>query len=196
MSFPSHDRYEKNKERQDSITPIVKALDSPRITLIKKTTNHPVHIRDYNINFAVYSRFDKHDQKLHRYGKEWINIALYHGPLNNSLTDGGFALKDKKYVTREFFDGYDFVFLGDIHRSNQSMDKEGRVRYPGSTVQQNFGEKNDKGCLIWEITDADNFKVKHIKVSNPNPFYTVDLTKSKNWKVPANARLKLIGPGS
>ena len=43
--------------------------------------------------------------------------------------------------------------MGDIHKTNQILDTEGRVRYCGSTVQQNFGETNDKGFLIWEIED-------------------------------------------
>ena len=55
------------------------------------------------------------------------------------------------------FDNFDYAFLGDIHKTNQMVDTEGRVRYPGSTVQQNHGETNDKGYLIWEIQDKEKF---------------------------------------
>ena len=48
----------------------------------------------------------------------------------------------------------------DIHKTNQILDTEGRVRYPGSTVQQNFGETDDKGFLIWDIESKTKFSCK------------------------------------
>jgi len=67
--------------------------------------------------------------------------------------------------------------------------------YPGSTVQQNHGESDDKGFLIWEIEDKDKFEVRHISVKNPTPFFTLELTPEghipKDAVVPDNARLRL-----
>ena len=56
--------------------------------------------------------------------------------------------------------------LGDIHKTQQ-LDKEGRIWYAGSTVQQNFGESLDKGYLLWDIEDRDNFTNRLITFSNP-----------------------------
>ena len=92
------------------------------------------------------------------------------------------------------------MFLGDIHKTNQILDPEGRVRYPGSTVQQNHGETNDKGFLIWEIEDKDTFSVKHHVLENPRPFVTIELTKQgripRKVEVPEGARLRLVSNNS
>ena len=49
------------------------------------------------------------------------------------------------------FNDFDYAFLGDIHKTNQTLDKRGKIRYAGSTVQQNFGETDDKGYLVWDV---------------------------------------------
>jgi DNA repair exonuclease SbcCD ATPase subunit len=94
------------------------------------------------------------------------------------------------------FKEHDFSFLGDIHKTNQILDHEGRIRYCGSTIQQNHGETNDKGLLIWNIRDKDDFDVEHISFINPKPFITVELTPKgripNKTTVPAGARLRLV----
>ena len=79
-----------------------------------------------------------------------INIALYHGAIGGVSTDVGWVMDHGDHDIGVFA-GHDFAMLGDIHKTNQILDTEGRVRYCGSTVQQNHGETNDKGFLTWEI---------------------------------------------
>jgi DNA repair exonuclease SbcCD ATPase subunit len=92
--------------------------------------------------------------------------------------------------------GHDYALLGDIHKTNQILDEEGRVRYCGSTVQQNHGETNDKGFLIWEIEDKNTFSVSHHVLLNPKPFVTIELTPKgrmpKGTKIPPTSRLRLV----
>ena len=79
-------------------------------------------------------------------------------------------------IISNIFDNFDYGFLGDIHKTNQSVDKKAtKIRYPGSTVQQNHGETNDKGFLIWDIQDKDNFTCIHHVLKNPKPFITIKL---------------------
>ena len=86
--------------------------------------------------------------------------------------------------------------LGDIHKTDQKVDKEGRAKYPGSLVQQNHGESNDKGYLIWEIEDKNTWSTRHVKLINPKPFITIELTRKgrmpKNISIPMGARLRLV----
>jgi DNA repair exonuclease SbcCD nuclease subunit len=83
-----------------------------------------------------------------------INIAFYHGSITGCKTDVGWTMQHgEKDVS--IFEEFDFAMLGDIHKTNQALDEEDRVRYCGSLVQQNHGETNDKGFLIWEIEDKD-----------------------------------------
>ena len=84
-------------------------------------------------------------------------------------------------------------------RQNQILDDAGRVRYAGSTVQQNFGETLDKGFLLWDIQSKDSFTCKHISIPNPKPFISISLTpngKVPETKVVEGARIRLIAENS
>ncbi|HUW48369.1 MAG TPA: metallophosphoesterase [Patescibacteria group bacterium] len=186
----NHDGNLKNSSRQDALTPIVNALNLPNLRLVKQAGELPL-TDDLTMN--VLSVFDeKNWQPISDSSK--INIALYHGSVSGVKTDAGFVMEHGDHDI-SIFEGFDYVMLGDIHKTNQALDNDGRVRYPGSTVQQNHGETNDKGFLIWEIVSKDLFEVRHIAIPNPSPFFTIELTETgtipKDIVVPDNARLRL-----
>ena len=72
-----------------------------------------------------------------------------------------------------FFDDYEFVMLGDIHKFQFLNDKK-TAAYPGSTIQQNYGEDPNKGFLVWDIRTKDDFDVSFHRLSNPHPFVTIE----------------------
>ena len=84
-----------------------------------------------------------------------INIALYHGAISGVSTDIGWVMDHGEHDVG-IFEGHDYAFLGDIHKTNQVLDHEGRVRYCGSTVQQNHGEKAHQRhvCHFWLHIDS------------------------------------------
>ena len=94
-----------------------------------------------------------------------------------SKTDSNWTLGGDHDVS--IFDNFDFAFLGDIHKT-QKLDKEGRVWYAGSTIQQDFGESLDKGYLLWDIEDRNTFTNRLITFTNPKPFITLTLTEKGN----------------
>ena len=147
-----------------------------------------------NYSLNVLSVFDR-DNWVPPSDNRKINIALYHGAISNSRTDLGWVMEHGE-DDLSIFEGHDFAFLGDIHKTNQILDFEGRIRYAGSTIQQNHGETNDKGFLIWDIQDGDNWDVKHIELKNPKPFITIELTPKGRMpnkiQVPVGARLRLV----
>jgi len=187
----NHDGNLKNSSRQDALTPIVKALNLSGLHLLKKSGEVLV---GPDIAFNVLSVFDE-DNWAAPSNAERINIALYHGSVSGVKTDTGWVMTRGDHDVG-IFAGHDYAMLGDIHKTNQVLDTEGRVRYAGSTVQQNHGETNDKGFLIWEIKDKDTFKVKHHVLLNPKPFVTIDLTPKgrmpRGIKVAPGARLRLV----
>ena len=81
---------------------------------------------------------------------------------------------------------------------DQRLDKEGRIRYCGSTIQQNHGETNDKGFLLWDIQSKEDFTCRHVELKNPRPFVTIELTSTGKMPrnaakiVPSDARLRLV----
>jgi len=187
----NHDGNLRNSSRQDAITPIVDALACPDLHLLKNAGETALNA-DYTLN--VLSVFDE-DNWVDPTDKDKINIAMYHGSISGVKTDAGWVMERGEHDIK-IFDKFDFAFLGDIHKTNQTLDAAGRIRYPGSTIQQNHGETNDKGILIWDIQDRDTWDVKHIVFNNPKPFMTIELTPKgrmpKGIDVPRGARLRLV----
>lgn len=186
----NHDGNLKNSNRQDALSPIVSALNLDNLHLLKDSGE--IHLNE-KFCLNVLSVFDR-DNWVEPTNYDKINIALYHGSISNCKTDMNWTMsfgEDEIYIFEEF----DFAMLGDIHK-RQKMDEEGRIWYAGSTVQQNHGEMDDKGFLVWDINSKDDFEVKHIEIKNPKPFFTINLTTKgripKNLKVPINARLRLV----
>lgn len=187
----NHDGNLKNSSRQDALTPIADALAHPRLHLLK---NSGEVVLDNFAAINVLSVFDE-DNWVTPSDPDKVNIALYHGSISGVKTDTGFIMTHGEHPI-EIFEGHDYAFLGDIHKTNQILDEDGRVRYCGSTVQQNHGETNDKGYLVWDIKDKENFTCKHIELKNPIPFITINLTPKgkmpKGVQVPKGCRLRLV----
>ena len=184
----NHDGNLRNGSRQDALSPIVKAINNPNLVLIKNAGEVKL---DDKFCLNVLSVFDE-DNWTKPTDKNLVNIALYHGAINKSKTDSDWTLGGDHDIG--IFDGFDFAFLGDIHKT-QKLDSEGRIWYAGSTVQQNFGESLDKGYLLWDIDSTDEFTNRLITFNNPKPFVTLKLTKAGNLpkqSPPSGARLRIV----
>ena len=186
----NHDGNLKNSSRQDALTPIVEALNLPDLHLLKESGE--THIDD-KFCLNVLSVFDR-DNWIKPTNDDKINIALYHGSISNCKTDTNWTMSFGE-DNISIFDDHDFAMLGDIHR-RQYLDEDGRIWYAGSTVQQNHGETNDKGILLWEISDKNNWDIEPIVFKNPKPFITIELTRKgrmpKNTSIPSGARLRIV----
>lgn len=189
----NHDGNLRNSNRQDALTPIVKAINSSNLHLIKNAGEVKL---DEKFCLNVLSVFDE-ENWVEPTDTDMVNIALYHGAIDKSKTDLNWTLGGDHDIS--IFDNFDYAFLGDIHKT-QHLDSKKRIWYAGSTVQQNFGESLDKGYLLWEIDSKDNFTVEHIAFNNPKPFITIALTKSgdlpKNINPPPGARLRIVSDNS
>ena len=186
----NHDGNLKNSNRQDAITPIIDALEHPNLHLLKDSGE--TELGD-NFTINVLSVFDTENWQDPSDSTK-VNIALHHGSISGCKTDLNWTMQHGENDI-SIFDAFDYAFLGDIHKTNQILDEHGRIRYCGSTVQQNHGETNDKGLLVWDVTDKENFTCKHIAILNPRPFITLELTPKgrlpRKKKVPEGARLRI-----
>ena len=166
----NHDGLILNKDRQDAISPIIQAIGDDRIFLYKDTGTY--RLDNQNVSWCVFSCFDEESWSQVTPEPDTINIALFHGPVQGSKVDSDWELVDSNQIKVDFFKQFDFTFLGDIHKT-QFLDEEKRVAYPGSTIQQNYGEDVEKGFLVWDIESRDNFKTEFFPVKNRFSFYTV-----------------------
>ena len=191
MILGNHDMNLKNSGRLDAISPIVEYLDHPNIHFHKYAS--VVEVAD-GIDLHVLSIVDPENWQKDL-PKDRVNIALYHGSVVGSVTDSGWMMTHGD-ISLDELEKYDYALLGDIHKTNQKVDSVGRAKYPGSLVQQNHGESNDKGYLMWEIQDKNTWNTRHVSLTNPKPFITIELTQKgrmpRNISIPSGARLRLV----
>ena len=191
MILGNHDMNLKNSGRLDAISPIVEYLNHPNIHFHKYAS--VVEVAD-GVDLHVLSIVDPENWQKNL-PEDRINIALYHGSVVGSVTDSGWMMTHGD-ISLDELEKYDYAMLGDIHKTDQKVDKEGRAKYPGSLVQQNHGESNDKGYLIWNIEDKNIWSTRHVGLTNPKPFITIELTQKgrmpRNISIPSGARLRLV----
>lgn len=194
----NHDGLIMNSHRQDAITPIVEAINSDNIILYKDSGTYP--IRGFEgFCWNVFSCFDQKNWDNVNPDPDAINIAVYHGAVVGSKTDTDWELDGE--VDLSFFEGYDFGFLGDIHQQ-QFLNEQRTIAYPGSTIQQNYGETPEKGFLFWEISSKNDFSVSFHEVRNRFKHITISwlgTVQETVESVPAGAdgcrfRVKVRGP--
>jgi DNA repair exonuclease SbcCD ATPase subunit len=187
----NHDGLIMNKGRQDAVSPIIAALNDPRIRLLKQSGIYDTI--DASVKFYVFSLFDRDGWKDVKPERGTINIALYHGSVQGALSDTDYELEGE--TTLSFFEKFDFSLLGDIHR-RQFLNKQRTIAYCGSTIQQNYSEELVKGFLMWDIRSRDDFDVNFHPVKNVHPFYTIewsDLTDAQEVikSLPKFSRIRL-----
>lgn len=170
----NHDGNLKNEQREDSISPIIKAINNSNLFLHKKTET----FEKGEYKFFFYSLFDKEGWSTLEIPKQdKINISVFHGSILGCVYENGIVANDPLHAEVDvgFFKNFDFSMLGDIHK-RQDMDKAGRIHYPGSLSQLDHGESIEKGFTLWEIDSKSQFKKSLVKVSNPFLFLTVNFT--------------------
>lgn len=190
----NHDLNLKNKGRTDAISPIVRALQGRTVHELRLLDAGPHIFLDFYHRYRFWN-YDIRGHDRFEVNPEVINIGLYHGSVSGCVTDQGFVMEEGE-AELEKFAGMDFVLLGDIHK-RQSF-RGGRIQYPGSLIQQNYGEELVKGFLLWDIRSRDDFSVDFHPVDAPSRFYTVQVPASLELpalEIPAGSRVRAMVAG-
>lgn len=176
----NHDLLENNKDRMDSITPMVQFLGDKDINFFKDSKCYV----DDNIVWCVYSIFEENKRPnievaRAEFGPDKLYVGLFHAPLINAKTDIGYEIDHGAEL--DIFEGCDVVMLGDIHKRQVFNHKGILVAYPSSLVQQNFGENVSKhGFLFWDV-ESKTF-TEH-DVENKYPFYQFKIKSLEELEV-------------
>lgn len=114
----NHDATLSNKNRLDSLSPIVNALNHKNLFYLKETGLFILG----DILFNHMSVFDDSEKYIRvadipaKYRRETrYLVGLFHGPVDRAMTDVGYAVSSRS-ITTKLFDGHDIVLLGDIHK--------------------------------------------------------------------------------
>jgi DNA repair exonuclease SbcCD nuclease subunit len=186
LTAGNHDATLTNKNRLDSLSPIVNAIKHPNLFYLKDTGIYQLG----DILFNNFSVFDEHSPENYipfdKIPKVYVNnasyfIGLYHGPIDSAVTDIGYKVSSR--TKNELFDGHQIILLGDIHRHQILQNyhiTDDKVRkpvvvYSGSLIQQNHGEElKGHGFVYW---DLKTLKFKHVEVKNDHGYFTVEVDK-------------------
>lgn len=129
-----------------------------------------------NLVYGVYSMKDNQLLKLEEKESGVNYIALYHGQIHGARGDNGHIINGDNLVGVNTFNNFDIVMLGDIHEY-QTFREDETMAYPGSLIQQNYGESIDKGYILWDIENKT-----HVRKFIPNDFGFAKVTIAKGEK--------------
>jgi hypothetical protein len=100
-------------------------------------------------------------------------VALFHGTIKQSALPSGGALEHG--ISLKWFKGYDIVVLGDNHLQQIHAARDGLPAwgYPGSLLQQGFGEPVfGHGYIVWDLTGPAPTATRH-HLRNERGFVTM-----------------------
>lgn len=189
----NHDCNLNNRSRLDALTPIINNLNHPNLYYFKESGVYKIA----DCTVVHMSLFD--DPETYIRGEDIdgsTKIALFHGPVHQSVTDVGYVINNKS-MDLQIFDGYNLILLGDIHKhqilqKHNAKEKRPIIVYPGSLIQQNHGEfLKGHGMCVWDVPKR---KFEFVEIYNDYGYYTLNVNNGKIPKVndmPVKPRLRL-----
>lgn len=201
----NHDGALTNLTRQDSVSPIVDAVNHPKVKVWKHSGLYSFEKQSERLDFFVHSIFDEGgwDQRPREVlGDSAMIVGCYHGGVVGSVSEADWDIASHIKVGDFSSLGYDIVFLGDIHKYQILGEKEfpnGKtmpwIAYPGSALQNTYAEDLEHGFIYWDV-DCNNKSVddyRWIKLINPCPFQTVEWAGSAQQTLKSSSDLAIGG---
>lgn len=171
----NHDLNLKNKSRLDPISPVIDAVNNKNLILLQGTKVHTL-VEGLNISLLDVVEGQDNFQTIDKVPVNgYPSIAVYHGIVEGAMASTGFILDGE--VPLELFAGFDAVLLGDIHLHQELANN---VLYPGSLIQQNFGEDPiEHGLVVWEwYEETASFSYEFVALPNKHCFLVLDMSLS------------------
>lgn len=103
------------------------------------------------------------------------NIVVSHSFIVDSEiseSDKAAQVGNATAVSKDVFEGFDYVALGHIHKPQII---EERIRYSGSPVKMSFGKEEDQTKVVF-IYDTETDEVKEIPLTQKHEWKTVECT--------------------
>ena len=149
----NHDLLVNNTSRTDTLTALFETANFSNSIFLDQLLDYKSGcIIDDNIVWVLYSIYDGFTPPtINDSDKEGRTVVgLYHGMVigatlnNGTVVDGG--------VESSLFDGCDCVMAGDIHKRQIIKRGDTEIVYPGSLIQQTFGETvSQHGFVVWDV---------------------------------------------
>ena len=147
---------EGNKARTDTITGIFGAAKFEHCSYLDEQLSYNSGcIIDDNVVWALYSIFDDFatpNLDSVRTSPDTRVIGLFHGTVIGATLNNGSVMDSG--LTGDKFEGCDCVMAGHIHKRQVLKRGDVDIVYPGSLIQQTFGETiSQHGFAVWNLED-------------------------------------------
>jgi len=180
----NHDATLSNKNRLDSLTPIVDALNHSNLFYLKTNGLYGFGNILWN-NMGVFDPPENYIKgqdipALYRNQYEHV-IALFHGAVDKAALETGYAISNPAIMT-PLFDWHDIAMLGDIHKTQDLQEynpdqNKPCVHYVGSMIQQNHGEGlKGHGYSMWDLKTRS---YQFYELENEFGYFTIDIHKGQ-----------------
>ena len=151
----NHDLLTDNKSRIDTLTAIFTAAKFDNAVHLDSYFGYDsgIVVED-NVTWALYSIFsDFKRPNIEQARKDYPNnivIGLYHGTVVGATLNNGTVMDSG--ITGDEFECCDFIMAGDIHKRQVIKRGDCIIVYPGSLIQQTFGETiTQHGFAVWDL---------------------------------------------
>lgn len=173
----NHDMVVTNNTRTDTLTGIFQTANFENCRYLDMMLDYKSGcVVDDNITWAVYSIHEDYmkpdmDDSISNYPGNTV-VGLYHGLIVGAKLDNG-TTTDSGLDSDAFY-GCDVVMAGHIHKRQSINRGDVEIVYPGSLIQQSFGETvSEHGFAVWDIENG--LSRKFIDIENDYSLYDIQV---------------------
>ena len=174
----NHDMVVSNTNRKDTLTGLFNTAHFESCNYLDSMLDYRSGcIIDDNITWALYSIHDNYmrpniEENIEEHPENTV-IGLYHGLILGAKMDNGIVMDSG--LDCDAFDGCDIVMAGHIHLRQSLRRGNVEVLYPGSLIQQSFGETvSEHGFAVWRLGEDGKFKSVTIDIENDYSLYDME----------------------
>jgi len=170
----NHDLVVNNTSKIDSITALFDTANFQDCKFLDSMLGYESgFVEDDNVVWALYSIYSGYNppnfNDLTVYDKPVI--GLYHGMVVGASLNNGTVVDNG--VEGSLFDGCTCVMAGDIHKRQILKRGDVDIVYPGSLIQQTFGETvSQHGFVVWNI---ENMTHEFVDLKTEYGLYDIEI---------------------
>lgn len=173
----NHDTIEGNKTRTDTLTGVFNTANFEHCSYLDGMLDYKSGcVVDDNVIWALYSIFDDFSKPNIDGTRENENariIGLYHGTVIGATLNNGTVMDNG--LDGDIFEGCDCVMAGHIHKRQVLKRGDVEIVYPGSLVQQTFGETvSQHGFAVWNLEDMS---YSFVDIDSDYSLYDIEIEK-------------------
>ena len=175
----NHDMVVNNTTRTDTLTGLFGTANFENCNYLDHMLEyHSGCIEDENITWALYSIHDNYMRPNIETNKENhpenTIVGLYHGLILGAKLDNGIVMDSG--LDCDVFEGCDVVMAGHIHLRQSLRRGDVKILYPGSLIQQSFGETvSNHGFAVWRMGEDGKFNYETIDIENDYSVYDMEV---------------------